>query len=104
LKGLVVASDIGIIIQTFTLAILLHRRKLVRLSGLEGKELATSLLAAIISFAGAAAIVRYLPAHHSHTGDLITIAATTLVWAALAILTLHLTGSKLLTQLRARFA
>src|ERR1700733_2206735 len=81
LKGLAIASDIGIVIQTLTLAILLHRRKLVRLSGLEGKELATALLAAVISFAGAVTVVHLLPAHHSHLGDLTAIAATSIVWA-----------------------
>jgi putative peptidoglycan lipid II flippase len=104
LKGLAIASDIGIVIQTLTLAILLHRRNLVRLSGLEGKELATSLLAAIVGFAGASAVVRLLPPHHSHLGDVITIAAATLVWAALIVLILHLTDSKLLAQLRSRMA
>ena len=104
LKGLAIASDIGIVIQTLTLAVLLHRRKLVRLSGLEGKELATALLAAVISFAGAVTVVHLLPAHHSHLGDLTTILATSIVWATLAAVTLHLTGSKLLHQLRSRMA
>jgi putative peptidoglycan lipid II flippase len=104
LKGLTIASDIGIVIQTLTLAVLLHRRGLVRLSGLEGKELAGALLAAIISFAGATATVRLLPSHHGHAGDLITIAATTVVWTVLAIATLHFTGSKLLSQLRSRIS
>src|SRR6202046_4353100 len=104
LKGLAIASDIGIVIQTLTLAILLHRRKLVRLSGLEGKELATALFAGVISFAGAAMVVPLLPAHHSHLGDVATIAATSIVWAALAAITLHLTGSKLLHQAASRRA
>jgi putative peptidoglycan lipid II flippase len=102
LKGLAIASDIGIVIQTLTLAILLHRRKLVRLSGLEGKELLTALLAAFVSFAGAAAVVRFLPVHRGHLGDLTTIAATSIVWAALAVATLHLTGSSLPRQLLRR--
>ena len=104
LKGLAIASGIGIVIQTLTLAVLLDRRKLVRLSGLEGKELATALLAAVISFAGAVTVVHLLPAHHSHLGDLTAIAATSIVWATLAAVTLHLTGSKLLRQLRSRMA
>jgi putative peptidoglycan lipid II flippase len=102
LKGLAIASDIGIVIQTVTLAILLHRRKLVRLSGLEGKELATSLLAAIVGFAGATVVVRLLPPHHSHPKDALTIAAATIVWAATAGLTLVATGSKLPHQILRR--
>jgi putative peptidoglycan lipid II flippase len=102
LKGLAIASDIGIVIQTVTLAILLHRRRLVRLSGLEGKELATSLLAAIVGFAGATVVVRLLPPHHSHLGDVTTIAAATMVWATLIVLVLYLTGSKLPSQILRR--
>jgi putative peptidoglycan lipid II flippase len=102
LKGLAIASDIGIVIQTLTLAILLHRRKLVLLTGLEGKELVRSFLAALVSFAGATAVVRFLPVHHGHLGDLITIAATSLVWATLVILTLVATGSKLPSQILRR--
>jgi putative peptidoglycan lipid II flippase len=102
LNGLVIASDIGIIIQTLTLAILLHRKDLVRISGIEGSELIRSLLAASIGFVGAAAIVRFLPTHHTHIGDLTVIAAATFVWAALTVLTLHLTGSNLLRQILKR--
>jgi putative peptidoglycan lipid II flippase len=104
LKGLAIASDIGIVLQTLTLALLLHRRKLVRLSGLEGRELAVSLLAAVISFAGATAIVHLMPLNHTHTRDLVIIAVATLVWAVLGVLTLHLFGSKLLSQIRSRIA
>jgi putative peptidoglycan lipid II flippase len=102
LKGLAIASDIGITLQTLTLALLLHRRKLVRLSGLEGRELTVSLLAAIISFAGATAIVHLMPLNHTHTRDLLIITTATLVWAAFGVLTLHLGGSKLLSQIRSR--
>src|SRR5271163_2170343 len=48
--GLAIASDIGIVIQTITLGIMLDRRKMVRLSGLEFKELARSAIAAIAGF------------------------------------------------------
>jgi putative peptidoglycan lipid II flippase len=104
LKGLAIASDIGITLQTLTLALLLHRRKLVRLSGLEAHELLISLVAAVISFAGATTIVHLMPLNHTHTRDLVIIAAATLVWAVLGVLTLHLGGSKLLSQIRSRIA
>jgi putative peptidoglycan lipid II flippase len=102
LNGLAIASDIGIVIQTITLAILLHKRKLVSLSGLELPELARSLAAAILGFAGAYATACLLPVEHSHSGDLLIIAASTIAWAALTIATLQLTGSSLLRQLRSR--
>jgi putative peptidoglycan lipid II flippase len=104
LKGLTIASDIGIVIQTLTLALLLNRRKLVRLSGLELRELSGALLAAVISFAGAAAIVHLIPLGHGHIRSMLIIFAATLVWAALCFATLHLTGSKLLNQIRSRIA
>src|SRR5277367_5364991 len=48
--GLAIASDIGIVIQTITLGIMLDRRKMVRLYGLEFKELARSAIAALAGF------------------------------------------------------
>ena len=104
LKGLTIASDIGIVIQTLTLALLLNRRKLVRLSGLELRELSSALFAAVISFAGTVAVVHLIPLGRGHIRTLLIIAAATLVWAALCFATLHLTGSKLLNQIRSRIA
>ena len=87
-----------------TLAILLHRRKLVSLSGLEASELGRALLASIISFAGAAATVYFFPTHHSHIEDLATITVATIIWMALSVITLRLTGSKFLSQILSRVA
>lgn len=102
ITGLAVASDIGILIHTLVLAILLHRRGLVRLSGLEGAELGRSLVAALIGLMGAMASVRFVHVPSGHLGDVITIAAGSLVWAALCVGTLQLTGSKLPAQLLRR--
>lgn len=104
MTGLAIASDIGIVIQTITLATLLHRRKLVSLANLEGGEIARSFLAACIGFAGAALCVHHLPVRHGHLGDLIVIAAGSVAWAALAYVTLILTRSKLPNQLLKRRA
>lgn len=104
MTGLAIASDIGIVIQTITLATLLHRRKLVSLATLEGGEIARSFLAACIGFAGAALCVHHLPVHHGHLGDLIVITAGSVAWAALAYVTLILTHSKLPNQLLKRRA
>ncbi|MEO6910097.1 MAG: murein biosynthesis integral membrane protein MurJ [Edaphobacter sp.] len=102
MAGLAIASDVGILAHTLTLAILLHRRKLVSISGLEGGELARSFLAACISFAGAYACVRYLPIPPGHAGDLAIITLATLLWAALCWATLTLTHSTLPRQLLSR--
>ncbi len=102
MTGLAVASDLGILTHTLTLAILLHRRRLVLISGIEGKELARSLVAACISLAGATACTHLLPAHHSHMGDLLLIAEATTAWAILCWAILSLTGSTLPQQILRR--
>ncbi|MEO6981942.1 MAG: lipid II flippase MurJ, partial [Edaphobacter sp.] len=102
MAGLAIASDAGILAHTLTLAILLHRRKLVPISGLEGGELARSFFAACISYAGAYACVRYLPIPHGHAGDLAMITLATLLWATLCWATLTLTHSTLPRQLLSR--
>ena len=104
MTGLAIASDAGILTYTLTLAVLLHRRKLVRICGLEGGELARSFLAAVISFAGAYACVHLLPIRHGHLGDVALIAVTSVVWASVCWGILHLTGSTLPRQLLARRA
>ena len=49
-RGLAIASDIGIFVQTASLAILLHRKRLVSLAHLEFGELARALLAALLAY------------------------------------------------------
>ena len=90
LTGLAIASDIGIFVQTATLAILLHRKRLVSLAHLEYAELARALAAALIAFAAAYssahAVVRALPNLHGHKADLLIIAAGSTAWALAAFL------------------
>ena len=45
--GLAVASDIGIVIQTLTLAVLLHRRRMVSIAGVDYPELLRALVASV---------------------------------------------------------
>src|SRR6266851_5713247 len=47
--GLAIASDVGVVVNTAALAILLHRRKLVRLGNLPGRELAKAAGTAVIA-------------------------------------------------------
>ncbi len=102
LAGLAIASDAGIFVQTATLAILLHRKRLVSLAHLEFGELARALLAALVAFAATACATRLLPHVSTHAKDLATIAAASLVWAAAAALTLFATGSRLPQQILRR--
>jgi putative peptidoglycan lipid II flippase len=102
LLGLAIASDIGILIQTASLAILLHRKRLVSLAHLEFGELGRALLAALVAFAATAAAAHLLPPVSTHANDLETIALASIAWIAAAALTLFATGSKLPAQILRR--
>jgi len=102
LRGLAIASDLGIFIQTATLAVLLHRKRLVSFADLEFAELARAFFAALIAFVATAAAAHFLPPVSTHPRDLVTIAAASVVWAAAAALTLLATGSKLPQQIMRR--
>ena len=95
--GLAVASDIGILLQTSVLALLLHRRRLVSLAGLEYPELARSLVAALVSFAVLAALLsRIHTTNRLH--EMALLAGATVIWLVTAMLTLRSTGSSLPSQ------
>lgn len=117
IPGLAIASDLGIAIQTLTLATLLHRKKLAALTGLELPELARALLAALTAYATTTWLTTTLATHtavthltvatraattQTHTTDLLLITAGTLTWAATAYATLLLTRSTLPNQLLRR--
>jgi putative peptidoglycan lipid II flippase len=101
--GLAIASDIGILIQTVTLAVLLHRRRMVSLAGLEYSELARSILAAAIVYAALAALAHYA-ASPSRIRELILLLVGSGVWLALSAAVLKLTGSTLPHQYLSRFS
>jgi putative peptidoglycan lipid II flippase len=103
--GLAIASDVGMALSTLTLAILLHRNRLVPIQGLDFPELARALAAAAIALAGTLAALHLL--HRTalpkgHLGDLILIALGTLLWAILSAGVLLATGSQLPNQLLRR--
>jgi putative peptidoglycan lipid II flippase len=99
--GLAVASDIGIFLQTSVLAVLLHRRRVVSLAGLEYAELGRALLAALVSFA-ALSWIRSLMHTTSRLHELAWLAGTTVIWLAISLLVLQLSGSSLPSQLMGR--
>jgi len=102
LTGLAIASDVGIFIQTATLAILLHRKHLVSLLHLEYAELGRALLAAFIAYIAAYGLARALPNIPGHTGDLLTITAGSLAWIVAAVIILLITRSRLPAQILRR--
>ncbi|WP_158793046.1 murein biosynthesis integral membrane protein MurJ, partial [Granulicella sp. L60] len=108
--GLAWASNIAILFQTGTLAILAHRRSLVPLfgpadtpyAGPDRPEIARAAVAGLVSLAGTTLILRLFPLAQTHLGDIVSLVVGGTTWAILAAATLHLTGSKLLSQLRSR--
>ena len=102
LRGLTVASDIGITAQTLSLAILLHRKRLVSLMHLEVAEIARSAAAALCATVAVGFVAYRLPVAHTHIDDAITIATGTAVWALITFVVLRLTGSRLPNQVLRR--
>jgi putative peptidoglycan lipid II flippase len=120
LAGLAVASDVGIFVQTASLATLLHRKRLVSLAHLEFGELGRALLAALLAYTATAGAAHFLPAVSSATvttvanhlsyistyarymRDALTIALASIVWCAVAGLTLFVSGSSLPRQILRR--
>jgi putative peptidoglycan lipid II flippase len=109
--GLAWASNLAILLQTGTLAVLAHRRHLVPLfgppgpyTGLDLPEITRAAIAAMISLAGVTLLLHLIPQPQTYRGDIIALGIGSLAWTILAAASLHLTGSKLLTQLRSRIA
>jgi len=93
--GLVYASNIGITIQTLTLAVLLHRSRLVMLGGLGWKEIARTLFTAVLAFAALHELMHHLPAHSGIRFDLLYLALGSCVWLAICWAVLSALGSEL---------
>ena len=106
--GLPLASDIGIALQTLTIAFLLHQRRMVSLASLDYSELGRCLLASLLSGAVVWTVFSWLvsvllpppvnhhgPAVHSHRFELAVFAAGSAVWIFLVDRILMRTGSAL---------
>jgi putative peptidoglycan lipid II flippase len=104
--GLAFASNIGIALQTVTIALLLHKRHMVSLASLDCAEMGRCFLAALASGAGVWMVVWGM---HGLVGyvwgsltssqlrwiDLATLAVGTAVWAVMTKWILEKTGSAL---------
>ncbi|MGA3136952.1 MAG: murein biosynthesis integral membrane protein MurJ [Terracidiphilus sp.] len=104
--GLAIASDLGIALQTGTLALLLHQRRMVSLASLDYEELGRCLLAALASGAGVWMAIWGLssmfgqlwgPFHPAQIRwtDFTLLAVGTALWVAIAKWILERTGSAL---------
>ncbi len=105
--GLAVASDIGITLQTLTIALLLHKRRMVSLASLDYPELARCLAAAVASGLAVLAIFSWLvplifPLTITHARaaqgrltDLLFLISGSALWLLIADRILAATGSAL---------
>jgi putative peptidoglycan lipid II flippase len=97
--GLAFASDIGIAMQTLAVAGLLHRRRMVSLANLDYREMGRCLAAAIAGGAATWIVFSWLAGMvihtHSRWSDLVVLIAGGLLWTAISIWVLKLTGSAL---------
>jgi putative peptidoglycan lipid II flippase len=102
--GLAIASDIGITLQTVSIAVLLHKRRMVSLASLDYKEMGRCLAAGLGGGAGVALLAWMLgwifvhlsgPHLHRHIEDLVILLAGSALWVAAAKWILEKTGSAL---------
>jgi putative peptidoglycan lipid II flippase len=102
--GLALASDAGIALQTLTIALLLHQRRMVSLADLDYAEMGRCLLAALTAGAatgllawGLAALSLRLPAMAAlrHSTDAVILAAGIAVWIMIVKWILEKSGSAL---------
>jgi putative peptidoglycan lipid II flippase len=104
--GLAIASNIGIALQTGTIAVLLHKRRMVSLASLDYAEMGRCLLAALTSGAGVwiviwgiGGLLNHLSSSHLPAqirwADLALLVAGTAVWVVVAKWVLEKSGSAL---------
>ncbi len=105
--GLALASDIGILLQTVTFAVLLHKERMVSLASLDYAELGRCLLAALTGGVSAWLVARGIAfvAHHlravaalhhaSRWTDAAILLLGVIVWALIVKWTLEKSGSAL---------
>ncbi len=104
--GLAIASDIGITLQTLTLAVLLHQRRMVSLAGLDYEEIGRCVMAALaaggavwlvftVGMRGLMHVLHRDAGATSRIGDLVVLVAGSALWVVVAWLVLERTGSAL---------
>ena len=98
------ASDVGILLNTLAMVILLDRKRLVRVAELQWGEISKVGLTATIAGAAAWYVVRFVPVAASRRDDLLSLAIATAVWAGVVGLGLKLTRSDLPSALRRKKA
>ena len=102
--GLAQASDIGILLNTLAMVVLLDHQRLVRVSELSWGELSKAGITATAAGLAAWYATRIVPIAASRRDDLYSLALATLVWGIVVWLGLKLTRSELPGALRRKKA
>jgi putative peptidoglycan lipid II flippase len=84
-RGLVIASDIGIAAHMIALAVLLHRKRMVSLAELEWTEVGKASLAALVSALMTAILLRVLPLGVTHVANFVRLVIGSATWLAVAV-------------------
>jgi putative peptidoglycan lipid II flippase len=100
--GLAIASDLGIVANTLALALLLHRRQLVRVSELHWGEIGKAGITAVVAGALSYQVAHFLMVSNSRMADLKTLGLITITWGGAVAAGLWLTRSSLPGDLRRR--
>jgi len=100
--GLAVASDVGIVANTLAMAILLHRRNLVRADELPWKELGKAAITAAVAGFLSYRVASGVMLHGSRMADAQALGLITVTWAGAVAAGLWLTRSHLPGDLRRR--
>jgi len=102
IRGLAIASDLGIAANAVAIALLLHIRGMVPLDGMNWKELSKAALVGIVSGGSSYAVMRSIPLDGSRRADFLALALGFLTWAAAVAAGLWLLRSELPADLRRR--
>ncbi|PYV94819.1 MAG: virulence factor MviN [Acidobacteria bacterium] len=102
--GLAIASDVGIVANTVTFAILLHRRKLVPVEQLPWRELAKAGITAVVAGWLSYQVARLVLVSGNRIADLKALGLIAITWAGAVAAGLWLTRSELPGHLRRRRA
>jgi putative peptidoglycan lipid II flippase len=98
--GLVMASNLGIAANCLVMAILLHQRKLVLVSGLPWGELLKAAITAVIAGFLSYEVARAILVNNSRIADFKALGLITITWAAAVAAGLWITKSHLPGELR----
>jgi putative peptidoglycan lipid II flippase len=98
--GLVVASDLGIIVNCAAMALLLNRRGLVSLRSLNWKEIGKAAVTAVVAGYVSIRVAELVPPQGGKAEDLKSLGLTAITWAGAVALGLWITKSELPNDLR----